>query len=308
MLFDFATSPCPFGDTLIERSIPAPQWGVNSEYGVLREVMLSGPRHLEMVPCNTVTRANLAAGLNCETNRAVQQHDALVRTLERAGVRCRHVRSVPGLTDLTFTRDSSLMTPWGLVLLRLAAEHRRGEAEQVRAAAEAWGVPIFAKIQDGTVEGGDVCLIRPGLVAIGWSGERTTLQGAEALAAIFEARGWRALLTRFDPHFLHLDTLFTMVDRNRAVACVEALDDGFLATVADLDIGLIQASELEVAMLGPNLLSLGRGRVLSAADNHRINGELERLGYDVLTADIDQFTRCGGGVHCLTMPLIRDRA
>jgi N-dimethylarginine dimethylaminohydrolase len=197
------------------------------------------------------------------------------------------------------------MTPWGLVLLRLASEHRRGEAAQIRAAAESWDIPILAEIDEGTVEGGDVCLLRPGLVAIGWSGDRTSRAGAEALAAIFERRGWRALLTRFDPKFLHLDTLFTLVNRNRGVACVEALEDGFLATLADHDITIVPASAEEVNALGPNLLALGRGRVLSATGNVRINGALERLGYQVITVDIGQFTRCGGGVHCLTMPLSR---
>ncbi len=304
MLFDFSASSCAFGDQLVEQAAK-PVWGADSEYGVLTEVMLAGPRYLDLVPCNTVSRASVAAGLQCSSEAAAEQHDALALTLERAGVRCRFLPSVPGLPDLTFTRDSSMMTPWGLVLLRLAAPHRADEPAQVRAAAARWDIPVAGAIEDGTVEGGDVCLLRPGLVAIGWSGERTTKAGAEALADIFERRGWRALLTRFDPEFLHLDTLFTMIDRNRAVACAEALDDGFLATIADLDIGVVPASCAEVHKLGPNLLSLGRGRVLSAGDNRRINGELERLGYRVEAVDIGQFTRCGGGVHCLTMPLAR---
>ena len=182
---------------------------------------------------------------------------------------------------------------------------KRELAEEIGKAAEHWGIPVLGAIEEGTVEGGDVCLLRPGLVAIGWSGERTTKAGAEALADLFERRGWRALLTHFDPEFLHLDTLFTMVDRNRAVACAEALEDGFLATIADLDIGVVPATCAEVHMLGPNLLSLGGGRVLSSLSNRRINGELERLGYRVGALDIGQFTRCGGGVHCLTMPLHR---
>ena len=41
------------------------------------------------------------------------------------------------------------------------------------------------------------------------------------------------------------------------------------------------------------------------ADNHRLNGVLTRLGYEVTALRIDQFTRCGGGIHCLTMPLAR---
>ncbi|HEX8444269.1 MAG TPA: arginine deiminase family protein [Allosphingosinicella sp.] len=304
MLFEFASSGSPLGDALVERRGPG-RWSVDSEYGILRDVMLSGPHHLEMVPCNAVTRASLDQGLTCSPDLAALQHEELVRSLQRAGVRCHQVPSLPQYPDLCFTRDSSFMTPWGLILLRLAPAHRRGESAQVRAAAESWGVPIVGEIEQGTVEGGDVCLLRPGLVAIGWSGDRTCRVGAEALAAIFERRGWRALLTRFDPKFLHLDTLFTLIDRDRAVACVEALEDGFLATLADLDIAIVPASSREVDTLGPNLLALGQGRVLSASDNVRINGELERLGCEVITVDIGQFTRCGGGVHCLTMPLAR---
>lgn len=303
MLFDFAPSPESYGDTLV--SAPQPRWGVDSEYGVLRDVLLCEPRHLEMVPCNAVTRASLDGGLICSAGLAVEQHAKLVGALERAGVRCHTMPSAPGMPDLCFTRDSSLMTPWGLVLLRLAAEHRRGEVEQIRAAARSWGVPVLAEIEDGTIEGGDVCLLRPGLVAIGWSGDRTTKAGAEALADIFERRGWRALPTRFDPRFLHLDTLFTLVDRNRAVACVDALDDGFLATLADLDIATVPATIADVDALGPNLLALGNGRILASSDNRRINGVLRQLGYEVITVEIAQFTRCGGGIHCLTMPLSR---
>ncbi len=304
MLFDFSTPYCAYGDQLVERA-PKPVWGADSEFGVLTQVMLAPPRHLDLVPCNTVSRASIDAGLDCSPDKAVEQHDALARALERAGVRCRFLPSITGLPDLTFTRDSSVMTPWGLVLLRPASPHRQSEPDQVREAAARWDVPIVGAIEAGTVEGGDVCLLRPGLVAIGWSGERTSKAGAEALADIFERRGWRALLTHFDPEFLHLDTLFTMVDRNRAVACAEVLEDGFLATLADLDIAVVPATCEEVHALGPNLLSLGRGRVLSSLDNRRLNGELERLGYHVEALDIGQFTRCGGGVHCLTMPLAR---
>jgi arginine deiminase len=96
-----------------------------------------------------------------------------------------------------------------------------------------------------------------------------------------------------------------MLDRDRAVACVEALEPDFLDAVRVLGISLVPVREEEVARLGANILSLGAGRLLSAADNARLNRELSRLGYLVTGLDIGQFTRCGGGVHCLTMPLAR---
>lgn len=303
MLFDFTTPASSPGDALVRGGTG--RWGVDSEYGTLRDVMMSAPRHLELVPCNSVSMASIGAGLALCQDIAGEQHGKLVAALEQAGVRCHFVPPAEGLADLSFTRDSTLMTPWGLLTLVPAVEHRRAEAEQVRRAAESWGVPVLGALEEGCVEGGDVCLLRPGIVAIGWSGDRTDEAGVNALARLFEARGWRAIRTRFDPHFLHLDTLFTMVDRHCAVACVDALEKSFVRELDALGIALVEVSRAEVEQLGANILSLGEGRVMSTSNNERVNNELEGLGYRVVAVEIDQFMRCGGGIHCLTMPLSR---
>lgn len=304
MLFDFTAAESSVGDHLIHRN-DDPSWGVDSEYATLTDVLVSAPAHLEVVPCNSVSIESIAQGLTCCTDTASLQHAALVRTLERQGVRCHLVPPGEGLPDMSFTRDTVLMTPWGLIELRPREEHRSAELARVRQTIENIGIPCLGKVEQGFVEGGDICLLRPGIVVIGQSGERTDEAGAKALARTFEERGWRAIICPFDPHFLHLDTLFTLVGRNRAVACTEELPQEFLDEIKALGIELIPASCREVKKLGANLVALGRGRVLSSADNGRINGELERLGYQVVPVEIDQFTRCGGGVHCLTMPLTR---
>lgn len=303
MLFDFQSAGPSAGETLVDAA--RRPWGADSEYGRLTDVMVAAPRHLELVPCNTVSIENHEAGLTCCPDRASEQHAALVRVLEAEGVRCHLLESAPGFVDLAFTRDATFMTPWGLLGLRPAVGHRIAEVEHIRAQAAGWGVPLLPGIEKGFVEGGDVCLVRPGIVAIGYSGERTDAAGAEALASVFKQRGWRALITRFDPHFLHLDTLFTIVDRNCAVACVGALEPEFLREIEALGIRIVPATNAEVHELGANLLSLGDKRVLSPAGNGRIAGQLERLGYRVIAVEIGQFTRCGGGIHCLTMPLSR---
>lgn len=304
MLFDFASSTSSTGDALV-RPGAGGRWGADSEYGVLRDVMLSVPEHLEMVPCNSVTKASLEGGLTLCASTTAAQHARLVDALHREGVRCHMVPSDAGLADLCFTRDSSLMTPWGLLTLVPAVHHRREEADRVRRAAESWGVPILGALEGGCVEGGDVCLLRPGVIAIGWSGERTDEAGVEALSALFQAKGWRAVSTRFDPHFLHLDTLFTMVDRHTAVACIDELEQSFVRELRALGVRLVPVTRDEVDLLGANILSLGGSRLVSTATNRRINGELERLGFRVIALEADQFVRCGGGIHCLTMPLSR---
>ena len=288
-------------------AVTAPRWGVASETGPLTDVLLGAPAYLEMVPCNAVTRDSLAKGLLASPALAARQHRALVAALQQAGVRCHFVPPAPGLADLCFTRDAVLMTPWGLIELRPAAAHRRAEPGHVARAAAALGASCLGRIAEGRVEGGDICLLRDGVLVVGNSGDRTDETGARALAALFERRGWEVIHTSFDPAFLHLDTLFTMVSHDCAVACPEALTDDFLGALGRLGVGIIPASTEEVASLGANLLSLGNGRLLAPDGNDRLNAILADCGFEVIAVTLDQFTRCGGGAHCLTMPLARGR-
>lgn len=289
----------------LERHGPC-RWGVDSETGRLTDLLLSPPTHLAMVPCNAVTRDSLARGLSSCAASAGTQHRALVARLEAMGVECHVVPPKPGLSDLAFTRDSVLMTPWGLVELRPSEPHRRGEAAHLAGALRRLGIESLGAVDDGKVEGGDVCLLRPGLVMIGISDERTDEAGARALGRIFERRGWRALYTRIDPRYLHLDTQFTLVSDDCAVACLETLETGFAETMAGLGIELIPATPGEVDRLEANLLSLGGRRVVAPAGDTPVNRALRRRGYELIEVEIDQFVRCGGGVHCLTMPLGRN--
>jgi arginine deiminase len=291
-------------ERLIERRDPF-RWGVDSETGRLTDVLLSPPAHLRMVPCNAVTRDSLARGLSACTKSAGAQHRALAAQLEAVGVACHFAPARPGLPDLAFTRDSLLMTPWGLVELRPFEEHRRGEAAHLIRSIQRLGVVSHGAVEQGRVEGGDVCILRPGLVMIGISGERTDEPGARALGGLFERQGWETLYVPIDPRYLHLDTQFTMVSRHRAVACLETLPTDFAATMADLGIALVPATAEEVDRLEANLLSLDGERLMAPAGATRLTGELRRLGYEVIEIEIDQFIRCGGGVRCLTMPLAR---
>ena len=123
---------------------------------------------------------------------------------------------------------------------------------------------------------------------------------------MFELMGWEVIYAPFDPKYLHLDTIFTMLSHDCAVACPDALGAELEAQLARLGVGIIPATMEEVARLGANLLCLGGGRILAPADNVRLNDILGRSGFEVISVEVDQFTRCGGGLHCLTMPLARE--
>jgi N-dimethylarginine dimethylaminohydrolase len=148
-------------------------------------------------------------------------------------------------------------------------------------------------------------MIRPGLLAIGVSGERTDEAGADALAAMYRGRGWSVVTCSFDPHFLHLDTQFCMVGERLALACTDVLDDRFIALLGAEGIDLVEVSYKEARRLGCNILSLGDRRVLSAGTAPRVDHALVARGYRVMPIDLGEFVQCGGGVHCLTRPLKR---
>ena len=71
---------------------------------------------------------------------------------------------------------------------------------------------------------------------------------------------------------------------------------------------MIEATYREVMAMSCNLLALGADRVLSPRHSARINAALRAEGLEVLDPELDLFAAGGGSVHCMTMPLARERA
>lgn len=308
MKLDFAAERLPLND-------PAPlRPGVSGETHRLTDVVLCAPSNLATVPCCSVTRESIRNGFSVSMAQAMAQHSALTRTLSQRGVRCHIVPAHPDLADQCFTRDVAVTTPWGLVGLNPALSHRRSEVDQMFAALARHGVQPYDRVVSGTIEGGDVCVARPGLLILGMSGERTTAEGASAFAAPFEKDGWQVLRYAFDPHFLHLDTMFCMLDQDRALACVDVLDDWFIEAITAQGIELIPVSYKASRRLGCNILSLDGKTILmssvsadeGSSDGRSVADHVRKAGFDVVELDISQFAACGGGIHCLTMPLRRE--
>jgi N-dimethylarginine dimethylaminohydrolase len=281
-------------------------WRVDSEYGVLREVLLCAPDHYDWLPLNAVARASLASGARPDRQAVRREYRELEDALDQGGVQRHYLRAEPHLGYQVYTRDSSQVTPWGPVLTQMYRPERRGEYAPVLEFYAGHGCAFWRHANHGTVEGGDIAIIRPGLLAIGHTGTRTDIHGARQLAGWFEAEGWEVRLVPLDEHFLHLDVVFCMVEAGLAVACHQALDDGFLAWLAAHGIRTIEASYREAMDLSCNLLSLGGARVISARHSTRLNAALRAEGIEVLDPDLRLITRGGGGAHCMTMPLRRD--
>ena len=277
-------------------------WHIASETGVLTDVLLCRPDHYRWIDTNAVAHGTLSAGTVLDAAALVRQYDGLVAALTDAGVACHWLTPEPQLPYQVYTRDSSQTTPWGPVLTQLRIPQRRGEYAAVLAFH---GSDFWHHASAGTCEGGDIHIIRPGLLLIGHSGVRTDQAGAEQFAGWFRAQGWEVRLQAFAEHFLHLDVLFCMATDSLAVACLDVLGEEFAAWADAHGIAIVPASYAEVMAMSCNLLALGDNRVISPAHSVRINAELRARGVTVIDPPLDLFAAGGGSVHCLTMPLAR---
>ena len=281
------------------------RWHVDSETGVLRDVLLCPPDHYQWIDTNAVAHATLTSGAANDPKRLQAQYFQLESALQTAGVTLHYTHPETHLPYQVYTRDSSQTTPWGPILTSLAMKQRRGEyASLLNFHAQYDG--FYKYTTAGTVEGGDLHIIRPGLLMIGHSGVRTNEAGAKQFAGFFEAHGWETKLVPFAEHFLHLDVLFCMATPRLAVACIDVLGEDFENFLSERQISVVRASYAEVMAMSCNLLALGNDRVISPAHSVRLNEALRAEGVEIFNPELDEFARGGGSVHCMPMPLLRE--
>jgi N-dimethylarginine dimethylaminohydrolase len=289
--------------SMIDHTPAAPRWRLASETGRLTDVLLCRPDHYTWIPTNAIARATLASGAPLDRARLIAEYAEFEAALEEAGVARHYLAPDPALRYQVYTRDSSQTGPGGPAMTLLAMPQRRGEYAAIMDFHQG---RFWRCATAGTVEGGDIHLIRPGLAAIGHSGGRTDPAGAEQVAGWLRAEGWEVLLIPFDDHFLHLDVIFSMAAEGLALVCPEALPDSFLRWLEDRQIRTIPVGYREaMADMACNVLALGDGRVLSPRHSTRINDALRAEGLTVLDPELRLFASGGGSAHCMTMPLNR---
>jgi arginine deiminase len=142
------------------------------------------------------------------------------------------------LPNLLFTRDSSVWVRDRVAITSLAMPARRRETQLTELIYTAH--PRFAGTRTihgwhhEHVEGGDVLLLSPGVVAVG-VGERTTPAGVERLARqVFHADLAHTVLAvpiAQERATMHLDTICTMVDVDKMVVYANVADSLVAHTV-----------------------------------------------------------------------------
>jgi len=149
---------------------------------------------------------------------------------------------VEPLPNLLFTRDSSVWVRDHVAITSLAMAARARETQLTELIytfhPRFAGTPQLHGWQREHVEGGDVLLLGPGVVAVG-VGERTTPAGAERLARRIFAAGLAetvlAVPIAQERATMHLDTVCTMVDVDKIVMYPNVADSltAHTVTVAD---------------------------------------------------------------------------
>lgn len=281
-------------------------FGLNSEYGVLRDVLLCRPDHFRWAGINAISKAVMAAGIQFDPAAAMVQHDGMVAMYKELGVTCHFLDTDPDLHYQCFARDSSVMTPFGPIVCLMYQPLRRGEYVSVLDFYKKMDIPVFGSITTGTMEGGDFHFMKPDTCIIGCTGERTNDAGANQAKAMLEARGVEVRIAHIAAHFLHLDVIFGMLAPGLAAVCMDVIPDWIPEWLKSLGVEILPVAYKDAMRLGCNVVSLGQDRVLSTAHNKKLNDRMKALGLKVYTPELDMFTQGGGGVHCLCQPMLRD--
>ncbi|MEM5461840.1 arginine deiminase family protein [Paraburkholderia phytofirmans] len=278
---------------------------LDSEYGRLTEVLVCDAMYYDWARSNTMVISALDSGKTADVAAAISQHRELRSALIEAGVSCRLLDQDPHLFYQTYTRDSSVMTPYGLLMCQMARPERQGEWGAIADFCASSDIPVWKRVTAGSLEGGDVQIMSPGQVLIGVNGVRTTYAAAQQVAMWFAELGWQSRFIKVPAYFLHLDVLFSVVSDKVALCATDILDPADVAWLRERH-ELIDVGYREVMSMGANVVALGDDRVLSSKQNPRINAALRARGFHVIDPDLEQFVIEGGAAHCLTMPLRRD--
>ena len=282
-------------------------WGIDSEYGRLRDVLIGPIDHYAWRPeSNAVAARSQRIGLRFDRAAALTQYQEMIDAYQEAGVRVHRLPAEDGLPYQLFARDSSVMTPWGAVIMQLAKPFRRGEyATCLRFYLDA-GIPIYDLMSAGNIEGGDFMVLKPGVAVCGYSGDRSISPAVEQLRRWFEREGWEFHTYAFDPHFLHLDVQLGVIAADLAALCVEAVEPEFGAWLKSRGFQILEVSYQEAMDMGCNLVALGAERVLIPATNRRLIEHCRAQGLTVYDPDVSMIANGGGSIHCMCQPLRRD--
>jgi N-dimethylarginine dimethylaminohydrolase len=278
---------------------------VPNSTGKLRKVLLCRPTHFRFEPINEITKVVLEAGERPDLEVFAREHAEFVDAYRSAGVEVELIDPAPDLPYMVYARDFGACLAEGVLMGSFKEPVRQGEELHYERKVRELGVPIVGRITRGAFEGGDFWFLDEATVVQGVVA-RTTWDGVANAREILEPLGYTVTGVQLPSKNLHLDMAFNIVAPGVAVCASEQLPDFFLRMLRKRRFELIDVPSEGVFRHFCNIEALGDGRVLTFAGNTAVNARLKALGFDLLTPEITQILKGGGGPHCMTFPLLRD--
>jgi len=266
---------------------------------------------------------------------------------EDAAIRLNHRLSLSQplpLANIFYGRDQSQALADRIVMAKLKWNIRQPEVSVFKETLSALGFNNFTDIEQGTLEGGDVCIL--GDTCYIGVGARTSMEAVEDLARkmgdLLEESGIQIVAvvnkrhadeanlydapTDEHMHIMHLDMFFMPLRQNLVMAYGAETDQREAIRVSsnlgeivaeplgnlrqflvNKGIEILEVTEQEQRNFAANLLNLGNGTVIVAlSKNERVIRELEARGFRVLSAELNKLVGGAGAIHCLTAPVRRE--
>jgi len=275
-------------------------------HGPLRKLLLCPPTYYRELEISEISHRTVQGGEVVDLSVAVPMHEGLARALEEAGIELSWEEAHPDHAWQVYTRDFGVNTPAGVLIGKFRYEPRWGDEEFAIAALTKLGADIVGRVTRGAVEGGDCWLLDESTLVIG-AGNRSNLEGIENASEILKPHGIDVLPVEFDPAWNHLDMIFSVLSEKLALYGEDGLPQSYVQLLKDRGWRLIPLPEAQVMKTGCNVLSLGEGRILSFAENETVNELLRSEGFELVAPPLREFTKMGGGPHCLTFEVRRER-
>lgn len=248
--------------------------------------------------------------------------------------------------NLYFTRDQGSVIGQGLSINKMGTNTRNRETMFLKyiykyhPLFKVENTPLWYDYsQKSSLEGGDILVLSDKVIAVGCS-ERTSAKAIEILAQnLFENNVVERVLAikiPFTRAYMHLDTVFTMVDYDKFTIYpgienrieVYELTKGVkrpkVKPIDTLENALKSALKLPAVKLirtgrgnsltasreqwndATNTLAIAPGVIITYDRNEISNKYLRENGIEVLEIEGSELVRGRGGPRCMSMPLVRE--
>jgi N-dimethylarginine dimethylaminohydrolase len=281
------------------------RWGFRNETDPLTDVLLGSPRYLRHLATSSLSRRFLRDSPS-NIQVAQSQHKELVAAYQHFGVRIHSHAPEPELPMQVYSRDSSVMTPYGAIITAMANWWRRGENYAAIRTYERLGIPIYDLVTAGTFEGGDFNVIEEGCVLIGCGGARTQEEGARQVEGWFVKEGWETRLAFIDEYYVHIDLMVVPIAPKLTAVCLACTEPAIVTWLKSKGHEIIDVPFQDTVNLGCNFMSLGKDRVIAPKSSQALIQQLRARGFEVADVDMSEISKTGGGIHCMAQALRRD--